>query len=115
VEPHILKTGIVDHCIQHSRQRNGGDKGSVVLHYHNEWCGQLCERCLDRKPEPTTLLQCNHLQRFDMIYDDNGKSSGLPRGMPLVTRMFASSEHAWDPMASSSARSCSKTRTAPRC
>jgi hypothetical protein len=29
------------------------------------------------------------LQRFDMIYDDNGKSSGLPRGMPLVTRMFA--------------------------
>jgi len=33
--------------------------------------------------------------------------------MPLVTRMFASSEHAWDPMASSSAKSCSKMRTVP--
>ena len=29
------------------------------------------------------------------------------------TRMFASSEHEWDPMASSSAESCSKTRTVP--
>jgi hypothetical protein len=33
--------------------------------------------------------------------------------MPLVTRMVASSEHAWDPMASSSAGLCQKTRTAP--
>jgi hypothetical protein len=28
--------------------------------------------------------------------------------MPLVTRMFASSEHAWDPMASSSVNFCRK-------
>jgi hypothetical protein len=27
--------------------------------------------------------------------------------------MFASTEHAWDPMASSSVKSCSKTRTVP--
>jgi hypothetical protein len=32
-------------------------------------------------------LGVGDLQRFDMIYDGNGKSSGLPRGMPLVTRM----------------------------
>jgi hypothetical protein len=40
---------------------------------------------------PTAL---SHLQRFDMIYDGNDKSSGLPRGMPLVTCTFASSKHA---------------------
>jgi hypothetical protein len=40
-----------------------------------------------------------------------GKRSELPRGMPLVTRVFASSEHAWDPMASSSVNFCRKTRT----
>jgi hypothetical protein len=34
-------------------------------------------------------------------------------GMPLVTRMFASSEHAWDPMASSSVNFCRRTRTMP--
>jgi hypothetical protein len=28
-----------------------------------------------------------------------GKRSELPRRIPLVTHMFASSEHAWDPMA----------------
>jgi hypothetical protein len=33
--------------------------------------------------------------------------------MPLVTRVFASSEHAWDPMASSSVNFCRKTRTVP--
>jgi hypothetical protein len=55
------------------------------------------------------------LQRFGIIYDDNGKSGGHPRGMPLVTRMLASSEHGWDPMASSSAKSCSKTRTVLCC
>jgi hypothetical protein len=33
--------------------------------------------------------------------------------MPLVTRVFASSEHAWDPMASSSVNFCQKTRTVP--
>jgi hypothetical protein len=42
-----------------------------------------------------------------------GKRSELPRGMPLVTRVFASSEHAWDPMASSSVNFCRKTRTVP--
>jgi hypothetical protein len=31
--------------------------------------------------------------------------------MPLVTRMFASSEQAWDPMASSGVNVCRKTRT----
>jgi hypothetical protein len=46
--------------------------------------------------------QCCLQQRFDIIYGGNGKRSLLPRGMPLVTRTFASSEHAWDPMASSS-------------
>jgi hypothetical protein len=51
------------------------------------------------------------LQCFDMIYDGNDKHSGLPRGMPLGTRMFASKEHVWDPMASSRANVCSKTRT----
>jgi hypothetical protein len=30
-------------------------------------------------------MQCLH--RFSMIYDGNDKSSGLPRGMSLVTRM----------------------------
>jgi hypothetical protein len=40
-----------------------------------------------------------------------GKKSELPRGMPMVTRVFASSEHAWDPMASSSVNFCRKTRT----
>jgi hypothetical protein len=35
-----------------------------------------------------------------------GKRSELPRGMPLVTRVFASSEHAWDPKASSSVTFC---------
>jgi hypothetical protein len=40
-----------------------------------------------------------------------GIRSELPRGMPLVTRVFASSEHAWDPMASSSVNFCQKTRT----
>jgi hypothetical protein len=43
-----------------------------------------------------------------------GKRSELPRGMPLVTRGFASSEHAWDPMASSSVNFCRKTRTVPQ-
>jgi hypothetical protein len=42
-----------------------------------------------------------------------GKRSGHPRGMPLVTRMFVSSEHAWDPMASSSVNFCRKTCTVP--
>jgi hypothetical protein len=42
-----------------------------------------------------------------------GKRSELPRGMPLVTRVFASSEHAWDPMASSSVNFCRKTGTVP--
>jgi hypothetical protein len=42
-----------------------------------------------------------------------GKKSELPRGIPLVTRVFASSEHAWDPMASSSVNFCRKTRTVP--
>jgi hypothetical protein len=31
--------------------------------------------------------------------------------MPLVTRLLASSEQAWDPMASSSVNFCRKTRT----
>jgi hypothetical protein len=42
-----------------------------------------------------------------------GKRNELPRGMSLVTRVFASSEHAWDPMASSSVKFCQKTRTVP--
>jgi hypothetical protein len=42
-----------------------------------------------------------------------GKRSELPRGMPLLDHKHgrASSEHAWDPMASSSANFCRKTRT----
>jgi hypothetical protein len=40
-----------------------------------------------------------------------GKRSVLPRGMALVTRMFASSDHAWGPTASLSANLCLKTRT----
>jgi hypothetical protein len=40
-----------------------------------------------------------------------GKRSELPRGMPLVTRLLASSELAWGPMASSSVNFCRKTRT----
>jgi hypothetical protein len=51
------------------------------------------------------------LQRFGRIHGCNGKSSGRPRGVPLVTRKFASSEHAWDPMASSSSKFCLKTGT----
>jgi hypothetical protein len=33
--------------------------------------------------------------------------------MLFVTRMFVSSEHVWDPTASSSVTSCRKTRTVP--
>jgi hypothetical protein len=33
-----------------------------------------------------------------------GKSSERPRGMPLVTRLLASSDQAWEPMASSSVK-----------
>jgi hypothetical protein len=40
-----------------------------------------------------------------------GKRSELPRGVPLVTRMLASSEQACDPMASSSVNFCLKTST----
>jgi hypothetical protein len=39
---------------------------------------------------------CGDLQRFDIIYDGNRKKSVRPRGMPLVTLMFPSSEQAWD-------------------
>jgi hypothetical protein len=53
-------------------------------------------------------------QRFDMVYDGNDKSSGLPRGIPLATRMVTSSEHAWDLMAPSSAKLCLKTCTVHR-
>ena len=42
-----------------------------------------------------------------------GKKSGHSRGMPLVTRLLASSEQAWEPMVSSSVNSCQKTRTVP--
>jgi hypothetical protein len=35
--------------------------------------------------------------------------------MPLVTRVFAASEHVWDPMASSSVNFCRKTRTVLHC
>jgi hypothetical protein len=59
------------------------------------------------------LLSAGFLQCIDIVYGSNGKSSGRPRGMPLVTRIFASNEHAWDPMASSSANSCRKTNTVP--
>jgi hypothetical protein len=38
-----------------------------------------------------------------------GKRSEFPRGMPLVTRMFALSEQEWDPMTSSSVGFCRKT------
>jgi hypothetical protein len=42
------------------------------------------------------------LERFDMIYGGNSKSTGLPRGMVLVARMLElQAEQAWDPMASS--------------
>jgi hypothetical protein len=37
-----------------------------------------------------------------------GKRSGHPRGMPLVTHLFASSEQAWEPVASPSVNSCRK-------
>jgi hypothetical protein len=40
-----------------------------------------------------------------------GKRGKHPRGMPLGTGMFASSEHAWDQMASSSVNFGRKTRT----
>jgi hypothetical protein len=40
------------------------------------------------------------------------RGTELPRGMPLVTRMFASSEHAWDPMVSSSVKFCRIKSTA---
>jgi hypothetical protein len=41
------------------------------------------------------------------------RGSKHPRGMLLVTHAFASSEHAWDPIASSSAKSRRKTSTVP--
>jgi hypothetical protein len=40
-----------------------------------------------------------------------GKRSEHPRGLPLVTRMLASSEQEWEPMAFSSVDLCRKTRT----
>jgi hypothetical protein len=44
-----------------------------------------------------------------------GKRVKLQRGTPLVARMFASNEHAWDPMASSSVNLCRKTGTVQIC
>jgi hypothetical protein len=92
----------------------------VQMDHQDDWLLSQCLRCsaTDSIPQsydrivpsrsflsPSVLrhnLQCRPV-----------KSSGLPRGMPLVTRMFASSEHAWDQMASSSAKFCLKTRTVP--
>jgi hypothetical protein len=52
----------------------------------------------DASTDPTV----EDLQRFDIVYDVNGKSSGLPGGMLFGhTHVRASSEHEWDPMASS--------------
>jgi hypothetical protein len=48
------------------------------------------------------------LQRLDAIHSTNRKRSVHPRGMPLVTCMLASSEQAWEPMASSDVNSCRK-------
>ena len=42
----------------------------------------------DRCRKPT--WDRHRLRCFEIIYDGNGKRSRLPRGMPLVTRMFAS-------------------------
>jgi hypothetical protein len=41
------------------------------------------------------------------------RGSGLPRGMPLVTRVLASSEQLWEPMASSSLEWISVKKRAP--
>ena len=70
---------------------------------------------LELKPAPIGSI-CQHPWTFSVWTQftvQTGKRSELPRGMPLVTRVFASSEHAWDPMASSSVNFCRKTRTAP--
>jgi hypothetical protein len=71
-------------------------------------------RCLFKEAVLCKVAICPAgLQRSGIIYGDGGKSTVLPRGMPLVTRMIASSEQAWNPMASSSAKFCLKTRTVP--
>jgi hypothetical protein len=66
---------------------------------------------------PSGVGSVNHGREPSSVWTQftvqTGKRSEPPRGMPLVTRMFASSEHAWDPMASSSVNSCRKTRTVP--
>jgi hypothetical protein len=61
---------------------------------------------------PLPLLHCSRAFSVATQFTvSTGKRVKLPRGMPMVTRMFASSEHAWDPMASSSVDFCRKTRT----
>jgi hypothetical protein len=77
---------------------------------------QPIQRCVTEFMASACCSESNieRLQCLDVIYGGNGKSSELPMGMPLVTCGFASSEHVWDPMASSSAKFCLKTRTVQR-
>jgi hypothetical protein len=51
------------------------------------------------------LATCWYLQWCGGIYGVDGKRCKNPRGMLSVTRMLASSEQAWEPMASSSVTS----------
>jgi hypothetical protein len=62
----------------------------------------------------TPALWIAYLQCLDAIYSVNWQKSGHPRRMSLVTRLLASSEQAWEPMASSSVDFCRKTCTVPR-
>jgi hypothetical protein len=86
--------------------KNMGDTPMIVSPFNKlVICIVLAyEHSVINAPFTHAVLQC-----FDIFYGGNGKSSGLLRGMPLVARMFATSEQAWYPMASSSANYCRKT------
>ena len=87
----------------------GFDPNGSLSAHHADTATHRCTTCAPRdRARHQSLFMCQAmllgfmsmhmklypLQRFDMIYDGNDKSSGLPRGMPLVTCTFASSEHA---------------------
>jgi len=58
----------------------------------------------------------NHCVAFSVLTEFTVvtvRGGGYPRGLPLVTRVLASSEQAWEPMASSIVNFCRKARTVP--
>jgi hypothetical protein len=101
--------------------RRGGSKQTCLLAVQfppmqqSCWCGCRVPGCAAplHPPGGRRSLRMDAFSVWTQFTVQTGKRSELPRGMPLVTRMFASSELAWGPMASSSVNFCPKTRTVP--